>query len=505
MIAAVGASTFLFQITNRSAEAPVHPDEPVQELALGTGLRHDVREGALTNHPNLDTALSAQSQAAGSNVANVVAYGAVGDGATDDAAAIAAAVAAVGDGGTVLFPPGKAYFITNGVLVNVDRLTILGYGATLDSSALDDDALEVTGKGVTIEGLRFVGPSLDTNVVPTRFLQSRAIEISGGHNAHVTNCRFEGYSAGGIRVRTNYCRIAGNHFQGVRHYYMDYLGVIYVTGSDNTITGNVLQEVWDTGIQVRGSDRNNVTGNTVVCSTHANATKSMGLRINVAGQNNVFSANVVRNAQQESIILAASSGMETTGNVITSNILLDGVYAGIVLASVGGAVDRNVIANNSISAKLNKLSHGIIFNTRSGTGAMHNLVQGNMIVGADIAGVLQLKNGIRHVGSGTDYNQIIDNRIINVENIGISCLGKETLVSGNYLEECNTGISAAYCEGSLISSNIVRASGAASIHISSNVDRLVVTGNTLDREWTLAKPRGAYVIERNNVAGIATG
>jgi parallel beta-helix repeat protein len=506
MIAAIGATTFMSQSTTRRAIAPFEPDVLAQEAIGGTGLQHNVHEGAMVSQNFPDTATSTLSELNAPNAANVMAYGATGDGVTDDSAAIAAAITAAGQGGTVLFPPGRMFFIANGLHVNEDSLSMLGYGAILKSSTLDGTVLTVTGDEVTIEGLRFEGPGLDTNTIPATFLRSRAIEILGGQNTHVTNCRFKGYSAGGIRVRSDYCRIAGNHFQGVRHFASDYLGVIYITGSDNIITGNIVEEVWDTGIHVRGGARNSVTGNTVVCSTHANATKSMGLRVNAGGQYNVFSANVVRNARKESITLAAPRGLATTGNVISSNILIDGFFAGIVLAAMsGGTIDRNVIANNTINARNNSWSHGILITTGAGTWARHNLVQGNMISGADVEGVLLLQNGIRQDGPGTDYNQIMDNRIINVANIGISCLGKETLVSGNYLDRCNTGISAAYCEGSLVTSNIVRASATDSIRISTNVDRLVVAGNTLDRECSLNSPRGTYVIERNYIAGAAVG
>ena len=69
----------------------------------------------------------------GSQVYNVKAYGAKGDGATDDTVAIQAtfsAAAASGAGGAVLFPPGK-YLISSQIAAQISNLEVRGYGASL--------------------------------------------------------------------------------------------------------------------------------------------------------------------------------------------------------------------------------------------------------------------------------------------------------------------------------------------------------------------------------------
>jgi hypothetical protein len=64
-------------------------------------------------------------------VHNVDDYGAAGNGSTDDSAAINAAVAAAGVGGTVTLSPGKTYALNaNPISLNYDRITFVGTGAT---------------------------------------------------------------------------------------------------------------------------------------------------------------------------------------------------------------------------------------------------------------------------------------------------------------------------------------------------------------------------------------
>lgn len=93
--------------------------------------------------------------------------------------------------------------------------------------------------------------------------------------------------------------------------------------------------------------------------------------------------------------------------------------------------------------------------------------------------------------------------LTNVRFVGIACAGSDTLVTGNYLEGCGTGINATYCPGSLVAANVVRCSRVASIRVLNNAEGLVVRGNTFDMLEAMAagttKPRGIYVMEDNFV------
>ena len=100
-------------------------------------------------------------------VASVKAYGAVGDGVTNDTTAIQAALddTAVG---LLYFPPGT-YLSGNLNITSRTGLVIEGQGATLDwtgtGSASAPIGLRITGtcREISIRGLRFLGDGVDTN------------------------------------------------------------------------------------------------------------------------------------------------------------------------------------------------------------------------------------------------------------------------------------------------------------------------------------------------------
>lgn len=436
-------------------------------------------------------------------IANVTDHGALGDGFSDDAPAISAAIQSAGYDGAVQLEAGRTYKLAASLTLD-EKVSLLGAGAILLSDTLDAPAMKISSHGATLDRLRFIGPQLDTGIAPLTFARSCGVEIVGS-GAIVSGCRFEGYTYGGVKVIGNGCHVQGNHFGGVRHYsergIADWLGVIHIAGNDNTIAGNILEEVWDTGIQIKGGHRNQVSHNRITCSLHANATQSMGMRINHGGQNNTFANNLVRYARQESISLAAPAGLEVCGNIVTGNTLLDGGWAGIALAARGGLVNRNVISHNSIRAVERVWDLGIILNTRKGVGVMYNLIEGNMLYGELVDGLSQLQRGIHLFGPGTHGNQMIGNRVTNVRYSGIDCAGSDTLVTGNYVEGCEVGINAAYCPGSFVTGNMVRRSKAASIRLLQDVAGMVVSGNTTDGEVMLATgkdaPRGTYVVAEN--------
>jgi len=79
---------------------------------------------------------------------NVLSYGAVGDGVTDDYAAIQAAINATPSRGTVYFPPNRTYYITQTLRRSKNPINILGGGGEYGSSVIymsaNDTAISIT-------------------------------------------------------------------------------------------------------------------------------------------------------------------------------------------------------------------------------------------------------------------------------------------------------------------------------------------------------------------------
>ncbi len=120
---------------------------------------------------------------------NVLNFGAVGDGVTDDSAAFQAAItaaeAAGDEGGTVVIPNhGTIYRLDSGLTVNPMRVRISGDGATLDASAMTSgtvftfthavDGLTAGHQAKGVSGLRVFGPGKTSLVDLFRFTSSTA-------------------------------------------------------------------------------------------------------------------------------------------------------------------------------------------------------------------------------------------------------------------------------------------------------------------------------------------
>ena len=107
---------------------------------------------------------------------NVMDFGAVGNGTTDDKPAIDAALAAAAvSGGTVVFPSGKVYMTTGGHVytmantTNSNPLTIQAYGASIKL---------MSGSGVTLISLR--RDNMNSTIPPPRVHGGRWYDASGG-------------------------------------------------------------------------------------------------------------------------------------------------------------------------------------------------------------------------------------------------------------------------------------------------------------------------------------
>ena len=98
---------------------------------------------------------------------NVRDFGAMGDGVTDDAAAFEAAILAAATRSSPVYVPASPTAYVLGATLTLDGVVMIGEGAgsTLKLAASSGSALELTGTGPRLGGLRLLGPGV--NGVPS--------------------------------------------------------------------------------------------------------------------------------------------------------------------------------------------------------------------------------------------------------------------------------------------------------------------------------------------------
>jgi hypothetical protein len=144
---------------------------------------------------------------------NVMRYGAVGDGVTDDYQAIADVLVAAA-GSTVIFPPGDYLNDSNASWILPKYTRLQGVGGSIPSGDVDGGARLVAGTGTTVDLL--VGETIDhasdywahgSQIENIGFFAASG-QVSGsglrwcpGENSEIINCSFVGFPEAGIRIQ----------------------------------------------------------------------------------------------------------------------------------------------------------------------------------------------------------------------------------------------------------------------------------------------------------------
>jgi hypothetical protein len=366
-------------------------------------------------------------------------WGAIGDGVTDDKAAIDLAITAIeaANGGILYFPTGT-YKVTDFLDINNTNIIILGDGngqsiikASTTNAVIDYDTDDIKDKfsiiGVDIQctqaatgtALDCVWPSTttqleyqnciirDVNVVPNRTDSatayfSDAIKLSDAKNAIISN----------VFIRGNDSNVANGN------------GITLQGQCDFNILNSVQIRYLNTAIDVKGTTQNLIISNSgiIICNDGVDFATTSGA--------NYYFDNIQFGSLHNKCI-------SVTSGTPTSMIVSDCKFSKSSSSTndwrgIDGNYDTFSITGNSFED--NGSASGTDYGVSIGSSSVNSFViEGNVF--KDIR-----TDGIRIAGSVVDFI-ICNNNISNsVNGINILIHADDFIINGNRLNTCTTGV-----------------------------------------------------------------
>lgn len=329
---------------------------------------------------------------------NVLNYGAVGNGTTNDTKAIQLAINALpSTGGVLYFPPGYNFLVgqvlaegiteaeansSASTLTPVKNMTIMGYGATLTQRTgylhpllwLEQGHAGDVGN-ITILGVKFVGAGAGGGEY------SAPVWLVNTHDVTIRDCFAENFNAGGFNIydgarlflynnRVKKCAVAG----GGNFITIAESAVAGHPITDIVIAGNHMDECNTICIQVSNGNEPPPVPNTEelravvannVCRSTAGGGGGIWIELGahsrahkiIIANNQCFNEStalessgitIADSATEKNKAVNAAQDIAVTGNVIQS-LLGSGIFC---------QADRALIANNVITSKIYPLNCG---------------------------------------------------------------------------------------------------------------------------------------------------
>lgn len=175
-------------------------------------------------------------------------------------------------------------------------------------------------------------------------------------------------------------------------------GIVVRVSHHSNVIGNVIEDCYDSGISVAGSDYCNIIGNNVKVDT-GGGSNDFGIHLTsrtyngttVYSEHNTITGNIVYNAVDACIVL----GSQCNDNSVVANTCESAASTAISLQT---DASRNLlVGNNGVAAGL----YGININA---AGCVDNVVMGNKMTGATLP---MNDDGLR-----TRYGQLRENQVI---------------------------------------------------------------------------------------------
>lgn len=343
-------------------------------------------------------------------------YGAVGDGVTDDTAAIQAAINATPNNGTLLFLPG-VYKLSDEVLLNGKTgLTLIGYGAMIKgTSTRFRSYFNVCGT----DNIRFFGFEFDMmfgtvqQYVPDDYPNVYNVGVFGDGNIgpvgtiEVYDCRFKNLYTNAVRVTTagrlkvvdcDFTSPAQNQNQIIDHISTTTIGIVEVYrssfinanpgGADNGVCAIVMS-----GVRTRANVED---CNFEYCGrNNAGSHRLAVIDLYYDGNNITIRNNRARNTLGQFMRLAACWNGRIEGNYVHqagnsetgyTMLSIEGSYFGGPPAVTNVGTRNVIVCNNVFDDEFNRQEICVgVFGYDWGLPSRNVQVHNNVILGAKVA------------------------------------------------------------------------------------------------------------------------
>lgn len=395
--------------------------------------------------------------------------GAVGDGLTDDTAAIQATIdAAAADGGGVVFLPQGTYLVTSSLVLASD-ITMAGVGP--DASIIKQ--ADGTNMGTRILDLNGV------NDVTVRDLQIDGNRFNNTGHAHAINIRGNSFrntvvhvsifrsTGDGVSISgtpATYCQVEECHIEDGAW------GAIIMVGRDDAgtwcdyirVRGNTIKGTANHAILASGGSSLVIEGN-IITDAGVNWLEGFSHAIAIDGGSDTHpssyitvSNNVITNAYMAGIEIADQvHHVAVTGNIVNGTVNSYGIffggglfpcYAGTIAGNVVTGCDQEGIRSGGSGPSTRTTGVTIAGNTVSGCGShgifvddlSHFSIVGNVCFNNDMAETDH--EGIRLGGVSDGLvmgNRCYDNQDTQTQNWGLHIQGTadDVVISGNDFQD----------------------------------------------------------------------
>lgn len=365
---------------------------------------------------------------------NVKDHGVVGDGTTNDTAAINALITTVSNagGGTIVFPRSTgSYIITAStspggsvaMIALKNNVTLRGLGGTIkikDNTCTDATISYYPIYAPTLSNVRVVDLIVDGNSANNPLAAvADIVTLIGCDNSEVRGCYFYNCVDSGVMLSdcTN-SALLDNRISGARDlcFYINDTNVGTI-GVGNTISRNHLSGAPSGGIGVKRGARRMIISDNWIRGCGNGITLESGVA-NVFGQNLSIVNNRIQNigyVGSTSFVGIALSGCD---DVICVNNSLEDIYKNAI--AISGA-RHCVIANNQITfiGTSHSSAIGIVVQDITGgltQAASNNIVQGNVITAAPAQGIQVTASGS---GTKSTNNTVAFNHVVAAGTVGI--------------------------------------------------------------------------------------